>query len=89
LGRIGLVARELAVDDRVFVYGSFGFEPEVGGIRRTRWIRRSRHRVHPGRSDRPAALVELDDELVLTDGIYGTEGREGARRVSHARVWRG
>jgi hypothetical protein len=69
--------RETAVGDRVFVYGSFGFEPD--------WLAASGGRggydgrvveFIPGRSDRPAAVVDLDNELVLPNGVHGTEGRE-------------
>jgi hypothetical protein len=72
-----VVPRELTVGDRVFVYGSYGFEPD--------WLAASGGRggYHgrvvefiAGQNDKPAAVVQLDSELVLPDGTAGAVGVE-------------
>jgi hypothetical protein len=67
--------RELAVGDKVFVYGSYGFEPD--------WLTASGGRggyygrvieFIPGQNEKPGAVVEVDDEIILPEGAGAATG---------------
>lgn len=72
-----MAARELALGDRVIVHGSYGFEPD--------WLAASGERggydgrvvdFIPGQNEKPAAVIDLDAEIVLPDGAGTSVGKE-------------
>jgi hypothetical protein len=67
-------ARELAVGDRVRVFGGYDMDPE--------WLAASTSGYEgrvgafiPGQNDRLAAVVELDSELILEQGAGAVRGQ--------------
>ena len=65
----------LAIGDRVTVYGGYDMDPD--------WLAASAYgyaghviEFIPGQNDRLAAVVELDAELVLSDGAGAVRGQE-------------
>ena len=66
--------RQLAVGDRITVFGGYDMNPEWLAVSSTGYPGRVQAFV-PGQNDRLAAVVELDSELVLANGAGAIRGQ--------------
>ncbi len=71
--------RPLAVGDRVVVAGGYSQEPDWMAASPSGYEGRVT-RFIPGQSSQPAAVIELDTELVLPHGAGATRGEESRGR---------